>query len=80
MRGRPCRLTESEVKIGQLYEALDDAKEVSLKIAKKSTTFYEKQLAGEVHSLAQVMADVLYLVSEHLTCHDCDDEEEGGEP
>jgi hypothetical protein len=73
-------LTESEVQFGRLYESLDETRQVTLNVAKKSTEFYEKQLAGEVHSLAQVMADVLYLVSEHLTCHDCDDEEEGGEP
>ena len=70
---------QREVQIGRLYGELNGVREAVSRIGGKTTEIFEKQLAGEVEQLVETVADVLYLVSEHLTCHDCDDEEEGGE-
>jgi hypothetical protein len=64
-------LTESEVSIGGLFGSLEEVQDDTLRIGKLTTEVYEKQIAGGVHDLAGVVADLLYLVREHLSCHDC---------
>jgi hypothetical protein len=63
--------TQSEVSIGGLFEQLETIRAVSLQAAKKSTEFYEKDIALQLHDLGNVVADMLYLIQEHLSCHDC---------
>jgi hypothetical protein len=57
--------------IGRLYESIDRIRVDSLLVARGTTESYEKELATQVHDLADVVADVLYLLREHLSCHDC---------
>lgn len=57
--------------IGSIFESLDTIREDCLRIGKLTTEVYEKQIAGEVHDLAEVVADLVYLLREHLSCHDC---------
>jgi hypothetical protein len=64
-------LSDDEPSIGRLYEELDEIKLDTHRIGKVTTEIFEKQLAGEIHELANVVADVIYLVREHLSCHDC---------
>jgi hypothetical protein len=61
----------SQVSIGKLFDALDEIRADSLRIGKVTTEIYEKQIAGQVHDLADVVADVVFLVRAHLSCHDC---------
>jgi hypothetical protein len=63
--------TQSEVSIGKLFEDLDEIRENALRIGTVTTEIYEKQIAAQVSELANVVADVVYLVREHLSCHDC---------
>jgi hypothetical protein len=63
--------TKSEVSIGELFEQLETIRAVSLQAAKKSTEFYERDIAAQLHELGNVVADMLYLLREHLSCHDC---------
>lgn len=62
---------DPEISIGKLWESLDEVRANTLRIGKVTTEIYEKQLAGEIHDLAEVMSDIVYLVREHLSCHDC---------
>lgn len=62
---------DDEISIGQLFEQLEVIRTVSLQAAKKTTGFYEKDIATELHDLGDVVSDILYLLREHLSCHDC---------
>jgi hypothetical protein len=63
--------TQSEVSIGDLFERLEKIRAISLQASRKSTEFYERDIAGGLHELGNVVADMLYLLREHLSCHDC---------
>jgi len=54
-----------------LFEQLEKIRALSNQAAKKTTEFYEKEVATQLHDLADVVADMLYLIQEHLSCHDC---------
>lgn len=64
-------MTKTEVSIGDLFEQLEVIRAVSLQAAKKTTEFYEKDVAQQLHDLGSVVADILYVLREHLSCHDC---------
>lgn len=63
---------DDEISIGLLFEQLDEVNRVSLNAARKSTEFYEKEISGQLHDLSSVVADLLVLLREHLSCHDCE--------
>lgn len=63
-------MTESK-SIGELFHEIDEVKADSLAIAQKSTERFESDLASGQHDLAGVVADLVYLLREHLSCHDC---------
>jgi hypothetical protein len=60
-----------EVSIGELFETLEKVRTFSAQAAQKSTEFYERDIAHGVTDLGSVVADILYLLREHLSCHDC---------
>jgi hypothetical protein len=62
---------ENEVSIGRLFDQVDEVRIDSLRVGKLTTEVYEKQIAGQIHDLADVVADVVYLLRDHLSCHDC---------
>lgn len=64
--------------IGDLFERLEKVRTLAAQAAQKSTEFYERDIAHSVTDLGHVVADMLYLLRDHLSCHDCDDEG-GGE-
>src|SRR4030095_935406 len=71
MRGRHSRLSDDEVSIGRLFDEIDEIRLDSLRVSHVTTEVYEKQIAGQIHDLANVVADLVVLIREHLSCHDC---------
>jgi hypothetical protein len=69
---------DDDVSFGALFEAVDDVRLSSVRARDKTSEFYEKEIAQQVYDLATVVSDVLSMLRGHLSCHDCDDEEEGG--
>lgn len=63
---------DEEISIGNLFEELERVLAQSATVAVHTTEVYEVQLAGLIHDLGSVVTDVLYLVREHLSCHDCE--------
>ena len=61
-----------EVSIGELFETLEKVRTLSAQAAQKSTEFYERDLAHGLTDLGSVVADILYLLREHLSCHNCE--------
>jgi hypothetical protein len=64
-------LTEHEVSVGRLFDDIDEIRLSSMRVSKLTTEVYEKQIAGQIHDLAGVLADVVYVLQEHRSCHDC---------
>ena len=64
-------MSDREISIGGLFELLDAIREQTLAASKGTTEVYEKRISDAVFDLAGVVADVVYLMREHLSCHDC---------
>jgi hypothetical protein len=57
--------------IGDLFERIDKVRALASQASEKTTEFYEQEIATQVKDLADVVADIVYLHREHLSCHDC---------
>lgn len=57
--------------IGELFVQLEEKRNRLLDIGGKMTNPLEQRLAHATFDLAHCVSDVLYLLREHLACHDC---------
>lgn len=61
---------------GWLFEHTNKARAHAQKVRLGTTESFERELAQGVYELSEVIEDLLIIVRDHLSCHDCPDPEE----